>query len=132
MPKRGRGNSIVVSISVYQAGHPDLHPTLSACFRKVGFYQDAIYLFPPVLTTGSTKTVHVFSCLCDNTCKRSLTICHKIRASCPVSRLLSVPIWPACDKQGRKYEQTNKQTNVFSLQQVIALCDRAFITRQGK
>ena len=53
--------------------------------------KSAIYLFPPVLTTGSTKAVHVLSCLCGNACKRSLAICRKSRASCPVSRLLSVP-----------------------------------------
>ena len=42
------------------------------------------------------RPFHVSSCLCDNTCKRSLAICHKSRALCHVSRLLSVPIWPAC------------------------------------
>ena len=48
--------------------------------------------------------------VCDNACKRSLVICRKSRASCPISRLLSVPIWPACDKQGRQCD-SNKQTN---------------------
>ena len=38
--------------------------------------------------------------LCNNACKRSLAICRKSRALCPVSRLLSVPIWPACVKTG--------------------------------
>ena len=46
-------------------------------------------------------------CLCNDACKRSLAICCKSRASCPVSRLLSVPIWPACAKQGRKYDSIN-------------------------
>ena len=46
------------------------------------------------------KTVHVLLCLCNNACKRSLAICRKSRALCPVSRLLSVPIWPACVKTG--------------------------------
>ena len=64
------------------------------------FYQGAIELFLPVLTTGSTKVVHVLSCLCDNACKRSPAICRKSRASSPVSRLMSVPIWLACAKQG--------------------------------
>ena len=97
---RGRGNSTVVSVSLCQAGHPGSRPARSACFRKVEFYQAAIDLFPPMLTTGSTKAIHVSSCLCDNACKRSLAICRKSRASCPVSRLLSVPIWHACAKQG--------------------------------
>ena len=39
--------------------------------------------------------------VCNDACKRSLAICRKSRALCPVSRLLSVPIWPACVKQGR-------------------------------
>ena len=39
---------------------------------------------------------HVFSCLCDNACKRSLAICLKSRALCPLSRILSVPILSAC------------------------------------
>ena len=95
------GDSTVVSISVCQAGLPGSRPVRPACFRKVECYQRAIDLFQPVLTTGSTKAVHVLSCLCDNACKRSLVICCKSRASCPVSRLLSVPIWPACTKQGR-------------------------------
>ena len=34
------------------------------------------------LTTGSTKAIHVLSCLCDNACKRSLAICRKSRALC--------------------------------------------------
>ena len=42
------------------------------------------------------RQCHVLSCLCDNACKRSLAIDCKIRTLCPVSKLLSVPIWPAC------------------------------------
>ena len=45
--------------------------------------------------------IAVLSCLCDNACKGSLAICCKIRALCLVSRILSVPIWPACAEQGR-------------------------------
>ena len=97
----GQGNSTVDSVSVCQAGHPGSSPAWSACFRKVEFYQGAIDLFPPVPMTGSTKAVHAISCLCDNACKRSLAICHKSRASCPVIRLLFVPIWPACAEQWR-------------------------------
>ena len=90
--KRGRGNSTVVSVSVYQAGDPGSRPAQSACYRKVEFYHCAIDLLPPVPTTGSKKAVHVLLCLCNNACKRSLAICRRSRALCPVSRLLSVPI----------------------------------------
>ena len=38
---------------------------------------------------GQATCCHV---LCDDACKRFLAICCKSRASCPVSRLLSVPI----------------------------------------
>ena len=61
-------------------------------FRKVEFYHCVIHSFPPVPTTGSKKAVHVLLCLCNNACKRSLVICRKSRALCPVSRLLPVPI----------------------------------------
>ena len=97
----GRGNSTVFSVSVCQAGGPGSLPAQSTCFRKVEFYHCVIHSFPPVLTTGSKKAVHVLLCLCNNACKRSLAICRKSRALCSVSRLLSVPIWPACVKQGR-------------------------------
>ena len=85
----GRGNSTVVSVSVYQAGDPGSHPPRSACHRKVEFYHRAIDLLPPVPTTGSKKAVHELLYLCNNACKRSLAICRKSRALCPVSRLLS-------------------------------------------
>ena len=99
-PTSSEGIGTVDSVSVCQAGHPGLCPARPTCFIKVEFYQNAIDMFPPVLTTGSTKAVHVLSCLCDNACKRSLAICRKSRAPYPVSRLLSVPIWPACAEQG--------------------------------
>ena len=63
-------------------------------------YHFVIDSLPPVPTTGSKKAVYVLLCLCNNACKRSLAICHKSRALCPVSRFLSVPIWPACAEQG--------------------------------
>ena len=97
----GRGNSIVVSVSVYQAGDPGSRPLRAACHTKVRFYHCVIDSFTPVPTTGSKKAVHVLLCLCNNACKRSLAICRKSRASCPVSRLLSVPIWPERVKQER-------------------------------
>ena len=53
---------------------------------------------------GSPKAVRVLLCVCDNACKRSLAIFCKSRALCPVSRLLSVPIWPACAEQGHQYD----------------------------
>ena len=56
---RGWGNGTVVSVSVYEAGHPGSYSARSACFRKVEFYQGAIDLFPPVLTNGLPKAVHV-------------------------------------------------------------------------
>ena len=87
----GRGNSTAVSFSVYQAGDPGSRTPRSICVRKVEFYHCAIDLLPPVPTTGSKTAVHVL-CLCNNACKRSLAICCKSRALCPVSRLLSVPI----------------------------------------
>ena len=55
----GRGNSTVVSVSVYEAGGPGSLPAGSACFRKVEFYQGAIDLSPPVLTARSVKAVPV-------------------------------------------------------------------------
>ena len=97
----GGVNSTVVSVSVCPAGRPSSRPARSACFREVGCYENVIDLFPPVLTTGSTKTVHVLLCLCNNACERSLPIVRKSRASRPVSRLLPVPIWPARVEQGR-------------------------------
>ena len=63
-------NSAVVSISVSQAGRLGSRPAQSTCFRKLEFYQGAIDMFPQVLTTGSTKAVHVLSYLCDNACRR--------------------------------------------------------------
>ena len=76
----------MVSVSLCEASHP------GSRFRKVEFYHCAIDLFPPVLMTGSTKAVHVLLCMCNNACERSLAICRKSRALCPVGRLLSVPI----------------------------------------
>ena len=54
-------------------------------------------LFQPV----TSKAVHMLSHLCENTCKRFLAICRKLRASYRVRKLLSVPIQPACAEQGR-------------------------------
>ena len=90
----------MISVYVCQAGRPGSSPSLSVSFRKMECYQCVIDLFPPVSIIGSPKAVHVLSCLCDNTCKRSLAIDHKSMTSCPIGRLLSVPIWPACAEQG--------------------------------
>ena len=81
----GRRNSKMVSVSVCQAGHPGSSLARSICFRKVEFYQHVIDLSPPVLTTGSTKAVHLLSCLCNNACKRSLAICRKIGHRVPLA-----------------------------------------------
>ena len=109
MSHRGRGNSTVSSVSVCHAVRPGSRPVRSAHFRKVVCCHCVIDSLPPVPTTGSKrKAVHVSLCLCNDACKRSLAICHKSRALCPVSRLLSVPIWPACAKQGRKYDSINQ------------------------
>ena len=51
----------------------------------------------------------------DNECKGSLSICHMSRLSFPISRILSVPIYPTCAEQGRSYD-SNKQTNKSPLQ----------------
>ena len=91
----GQGNSTVVSVSVYQVGDPGSRSPRSTCHRKVEFYHCVIDSFPPVPTTGLKKAVHVLLCLCNHACKRSLAFCRKSRALCPVSRLLSVHIWPA-------------------------------------
>ena len=91
----------MVRVSVCQAGHPGSSPARSACFRKVGFYQNVIILSPPVPMTSSAKAVYVLSCLCDIACKRPLAVCPKSRALCPVGRLLSVPNKAACAEQGR-------------------------------
>ena len=48
---RGWGNSIVISVSVYQVGSLGSHPAQSACHRKVRFYHCVIDLFPPVPMT---------------------------------------------------------------------------------
>ena len=48
---RERGNSIMVSVSICQAGRPGSSLSRSACFRKVEFYQNVMNLSPPVLTS---------------------------------------------------------------------------------
>ena len=113
----GWGNSVMASFSVCQAGCPGLSPALSVCFQKVEFYQDIIVLSLPVPTTGSPKAVHVLSCLCDNACERSPAICHNSRASCPVSRLLSVPEWPACCWTGKLiwFKQTKQKIHKINM-----------------
>ena len=109
-PLWGRGNNIMVSVSVCQARRPGLSPARSVCFRKVELYQHVINLFPLMLTTGSTKAVHVLSCLRDNAHKRSLAICRKSKASCPINRLLSVPIWSHVLNRDIDMIQTNSSS----------------------
>ena len=69
------------------------HPScLSVCFRKVELYQHAIDLSHQCLRLVQQRPCHVLPCLFENACERSLSICRKSRTSCPVSRLLSVPM----------------------------------------
>ena len=79
---------------------PRFEPGIIHLFQKDGILLECYQLVPPVLTTGSPKAARVLSCLCHNACKRSLAICRKNRASSPVRRLLCVPIWPVCAKEG--------------------------------
>ena len=58
------------------------------------------------------RPCYVLSRLYDNVCERSLAMCHKSKALCPVSRLLAVPIYPICAEQRCKYD-TNKHTNLY-------------------
>ena len=69
--------------------------------QKDGILSLCYWLAPTSADDWLKKGRHVLLCLCNNACKRSLAICCMSRALCPVSRLLSVPIWPACVKQGR-------------------------------
>ena len=78
----GRGNSTVVSVSIYQAGDPDSRLAQCACYRKVALYHCVTDSFPPVPTTGKKKAVHVLLCLCNNACKRSLAIYRKRVGHC--------------------------------------------------
>ena len=105
----------MVSVSVCKAGRPGSSPARSVCYRKVEIYQHVIKLSPPVLTTGLTKVVHVLPCLCDNASKRSLAMCRKRRAPCLVSRLLSVPIQPACAEQGRQYDSNQIKNQKYPI-----------------
>ena len=106
----GQGNGTVVSGSVCEAGRPGSCPARSTCFRKLEFYQNAIDLFPPVLTTGSTKAVHVLSCLCDNACKRFLAICRKSSCVLLAGYCLSRYGLHVLNRDVNMI-QTNKQTN---------------------
>ena len=58
--RRGRGNGIVVSVSICQVGLPGSSPVRSAYFRKVVCYQNVINLSPPEMTTGSSKRYYVY------------------------------------------------------------------------
>ena len=81
----GRGNSILVSVSVSQGGCPGSNAGTVLLFQKGGILPECYELSPPVPMTGSQKAIHVLSCLCDNACKGSLAIICKSRASCPVA-----------------------------------------------
>ena len=46
-------------------------------------------------------------------------ICRQSRASCPVSRLLSVPIWPAYAAHGRQYDPNKTVTSILCVFRVL-------------
>ena len=59
---RGGWNSVMVSISVCEVGHPGSSPAQSICIsQKVEVYQCVINLFPPVLMTGLTGPCVIMS-----------------------------------------------------------------------
>ena len=113
--------------SVCQMGRPGSNPVWSICFRKVEFYQHTIdlshqccrlvqqrpcYVLSCILVCDNACKISLAICLCNNACKRSLPICGKSKTSCPVGKLLSVPIsctsiWPACAVHG--WYGSNKQ-----------------------
>ena len=83
----------IYSIDVFWGDDTKVCFKVQTCLSLYFFYQNVMNLYPPVPTIGSPRAVYVSLCLCDNACKRSLAICHKSRKSCPISRLLSVPIY---------------------------------------
>ena len=54
-----RGNTILVSVSVCQAGRPGSNPARSACFGKVRFFQQVIDLFPRLVHQRLFMCYHV-------------------------------------------------------------------------
>ena len=113
LAKRGRGYSTMVSVFVW-SGWSGFTPGSIRLTQKGGILSLCYSLVPTSADDWFKKAVHVLLCLCNNACKRSLAICRKSRALCPVSRLLSVPIWPACVKTGtlKWFNQSiNQSTN---------------------
>ena len=102
------------SVSVCQARFPGSSPVQFVCFRKVEFHQHAIDLSHQCCRLVKQRLCPVLSCLCDNVCKRSLAICRKSGASCPISSLLSaLPIWPA---------RTERDVNIIQIQKSHCIC----------
>ena len=64
---------------------------------EVEIYQHVINLFKPVLTTGSTKAVHVTMHVKDPYLS-IVGVGHCVR---PLIRLLSIPVRSVCAEQGR-------------------------------
>ena len=107
---RGRGNSIIESPSVMQADQARVEPGMICLYftemwRSTSMLSTCLHQCWRLVQQNSP----LLSCLCDNACKRSLAIWCKSRASCPVSRPLSVPVWAACAEQGRQCD-SNRQT----------------------
>ena len=76
----GRGNSIIVSVSVCQSNRPGSSPAQSICFVKK-ILSASYRLVPASADDWFTKG--------DNACKRSLAICRKSRALCQ-----QAPVFP--------------------------------------
>ena len=88
------------------------HEACSACFDKslICLSQTCSHQCHRLV---HQRPFHVLACVCDKACKRSLAICRESRVLCPVSRLPSVPIWPACAEQGRYYNPNpNPQSTI--------------------
>ena len=77
-----------------------------------------VYLLQSLLSSGSKKAMPCVISLCDKACKRSLAICCKRRAWCPIKQVSVCPyivcmcwtgtlIWSK-----HTYKQTSKQTNL--------------------
>ena len=88
------GDSILVSVSVCEADHSGSSPARSVCISQKSGDLPACYQLVHTSADDwfNKDSPCVVIYICDNACKRSLAIYHKSRASCPVSRLLSVPI----------------------------------------
>ena len=87
---RGSGSALVYSLSNQKVcGSPQV---FSVCFDTSLAIYMSLTCSHQFHRLVHQRSCHVLSCLCNNACKRSLAICRKSRAPCPISRHLSVPI----------------------------------------